>query len=194
MFVKSPSLSGTVPGRLLFACLLLFMLSSQRVQASSLELGGYFFAKGQQHMLRVGSTRFTLPAASVAGGYWVDKGIGLELELGSSLGDDERNGIDLEVDRLVSLGVRLEAPPTDNLALYFVFSLTSAELSSRFSQFEPAAVGSSLDGYGITFGMTWHTTVAGLVVDTGGTHNRFESDLGINTLHIGLRYSIGAKR
>jgi hypothetical protein len=189
----SPSLTRAALGRFSLVCLLLW-LPGQSANAASPNTGGYVFAKGQQHAMRIGSTRFQTPAASIAGGYWFGQGMGLELEFSTATEDVRRRGIDLDIDQLASLGVRLEAPPRDDLALYFVFSLTSAEVSSRFSSVEAAAVASSLDGYGVTFGMTWQTAVAGLVVDTGATHHRFESDIGINTLHIGLRYSIGAVR
>lgn len=187
--------AGVAIRRLWIGCVLLLSLVSVNAGASGLfKPGAYLSVKGQQHAMRVGSTRFTLPSAALAGGYWFEPGIALELELGTSLSEETRNGVDLEMDQLLSLGVRLEAPPTDELALYFVFSLNAAELSSRFTEIEPQSVGSSLQGYGVTFGATWQTALAGLVVDAGATHTRFESNLGINTLHIGLRYTLGVQR
>ena len=161
--------------------------------ASGFQPSAYLSIKAQQHAMRVSDTRFTLPAASLTGGYWFQQGIGLELEFSRSLSDEQRDGLEVELDQMVSLGVRLEGPPKDDLALYFVFSLSAAEVTSRFD-IETRSLGSSVDGYGVTFGLTWQAAVPGLALDLGATHNRLDDDIGVNTLHMGLRYTLGVRR
>lgn len=167
---------------------------SPPVGAATFQPSAYLSIKAQQHSMRIGDTRFTLPAASLTGGFWFRQGIGLELEFSRSLTDEQRNGIETELDHMLSLGLRLESPPNDDLAVYFVFALSAAEVASRFTEIETRSLGSSLDGYGVTFGFVWQSAVPGLALDLGATHNRLDDDIGVNTLHIGLRYTLGVQR
>lgn len=175
--------------------LMLTLLLGQPAYAQSFVSGGYVIGNLVQHNVTVDNTRFTLPAFGVSGGVWVGEGIGIELGFGSGGADDTRNGLELDLDSLVTLGVRLEAPPKDELALYVLFMASAAELSSRFTDLESRSAGSSLNGFGGTLGVTWHPAAApAIAVDAGVTHHRFDSDLGFNTFNLGLRYSFGGAR
>lgn len=147
----------------------------------------YVSAFIDRQSIGISDSRFTMPAVTVAAGWWGWPGIGLELELGKSIGDDSLNNLDLAVHSTASLNLRLESPAIDRVAAYAVFGLSRSNFDSAFNGEVVNAKKNSLRGMHSAFGLTIKWTQQ-LALDTAFSHHEYDDDIGINGFRIGLRY------
>ena len=124
--------------------------------------------------------------ASGAIGYWVRKGIGLELEAGFGLTDDSIGDLDIDFNYGFAANLRLESPPISRFAAYALFGYVRTSYDATVDQFDSTI---DLPGGRAAFGLTYLLNLQ-LRVDAGFTHHNYEDDTRINSFRIGLRYDL----
>ena len=190
-----------------FACLLTLLLApalgysaSPESSSRALSFGNspttslpiYASAFLDWQSIRISNSRFSLPVATVAAGWWGWPGIGLELELGRSLVDDSLNSLDLDVRSTASLSVRFESPFIDRVAAYGLFGVSRTNFDSQFSGEIDNAKQNPLRGargvLGLTFKLSEQT-----VVDTAFSHHEYSDEISINSFRVGFRYDFSKR-
>jgi len=124
---------------------------------------------------------------SGAVGYWVAKGIGLELEGGFGIIDDEVGSLDLDTGSLLGLNLRLESPPADNYALYVLFGYVRTTFDAIDNGVESSL---SFPGARLALGVTYRLTPL-IVFDLAATHQNYEDNAHINSFRFGVRFDKG---
>lgn len=137
--------------------------------------------------------KFEPVVASVAIGAWVYEGIGLELELGAGVSDDEVATLELEPESQFSLGIRLESEPINGVAAYALISASNVSIASRFNTGAAAASNQRFSGFRGAFGLTF-PLFQRWVLDAAFVHSAYDDDFSINGFRVGARYSINNVR
>ena len=137
----------------------------------------------------VAGTDFDTAVASAALGIWVRNGIGLEAEIGTGVIDDSVGTLDLDVNSQLALNLRLESPPVERVAAYFLFSFIRSDFDL---QVPDGSTSSSLSGFRAAAGFTLMINRR-LDVDVAFTNQDFDDDLRTNSFRFGLRFGLGGK-
>ena len=135
----------------------------------------------------VTDSEFDTGVASAALGYWIRRGIGIEAEIGTGLFDDSVGALDLDVSSQLALNLRLESPPIERLAVYFLFGLVRNDFDL---QVPGGSSSSSLSGFRAAVGFTGMINKR-LDIDVGFTNQDFDDDLRTNSFRVGLRFGLG---
>lgn len=153
----------------------------------SAEFPVYLSAFLDHQRFGIDDDEFRSPLLSGALGVWGWPGIGLELELGKSLVDDDINNLSLEVYSQASLNLRLESPPTESIAVYVLLGFSRSHLDTRFKDGVSSRKKIDLRGARATIGLTLRAT-RHLAVDAAFTHHDYEDRIGATGVRVGLRY------
>ena len=124
---------------------------------------------------------------SGAVGYWVAKGISLELEGGFGIVDDEIGSLDLDTGSTLALNLRLESPPAERYALYTLFGYVRTTFDATDNGVESSL---SFPGLRFALGITYRLTPL-IVLDLAATHQNYEDDARINSFRFGVRFDRG---
>ena len=119
-------------------------------------------------------------------GYWVRKGIGLELEAGVGLTDDSVADLDVDFNSEFAANLRLESPPRSGIAAYALFGYVRTSYDTSVNGFDSTI---TLPGGRIAFGLTFLLN-SQLHVDAGFSHHDYDDDTRVNSFRIGMRFDL----
>lgn len=169
------------------------MFSPWCVAAGGFSLPLYASAHLERQSISLSSEKFEPLAASAVLGAWIYEGIGVELEFGTGLQDDDVATLALETGSHVAAGIRFESRPVGGVAAYALFSTSNVSVDSRFTSGNTANDERTFSGVRAVFGLTFMVRPR-LVVDTAFFHQAYDNDFDINGFRVGARYLLNDVR
>lgn len=149
----------------------------------------YFSAFIDRHSLGlIGTTVELHPVVtSAAVGCWLRDGIGVELEAGVGVADDNVGSLDVNFDSKLGIGLRLESPPVESIAAYAYFGYAKASYE--------VSGGSSFDlpGGRMAAGLTFVVTQR-ITVDAAFNYYDYDDEARTNSFRLGVRFNMGDSR
>ena len=175
--------------------LLVLMPVTSFAQQQSLVFGqdiGNFYATAFVDRVSLGvndsSTELRPAVLSIAPGFWLREGIGIEFEAGFGFVDDSVGALDLDFDSALSVNLRLESPPSERFAVYVMGGYIRTTYTANLGGLRESL---SLPGGRIGLGFTYHVSPR-WVVDTSFTHHDYDNDTRINSFRLGIRLNAGS--
>ncbi|MGB0866708.1 MAG: outer membrane beta-barrel protein [Granulosicoccaceae bacterium] len=172
--------SKLTPGLLLLA-----PLTSQ----AELNFSPYVGVGFEQQQIEISDTKFENNSLVLQAGAWLWPGIGFEVELGNSLGDDQVSAITLEHSQSLRYGVRLASPAeAGNSVLYVLLSGVASKIDMQ-TDGNGLPGENSFSGYhaGIGFGTQispeW-------LVDISYNNYQIDESFDLSGLRLGLLYTM----
>ena len=173
--------------RWLIACALFvtspFAAYAQGPIYAELQLG----AAGIEHADR----DFYPPLASISAGFYLRPGIGLEIFADAGLGPDEKNGVELEIDRAYGIALRLESAPIRRVQGYFTLGAVSYSINQQASATDTTAnsqIDGDFNGVRISVGLVerlkhWDN----VLISAEYRHYNADDPLSVDALLLGIR-------
>ena len=167
----------------------LLLLSPWCIAAGSFSVPVYASGFLDRQSIGLSGQKFQPVVASAALGGWLYEGIGVELELGTAIQDDNVAALRLEPESMMSLGLRFESAPINGVAAYALLAVSAVSIDTRFTSGTAAPDDRHFRGFRGVFGLTF-PLVPRWVLDAAFVRQDYDDDFAISGVRLGVRYAI----
>ncbi len=171
--------------------LLIFCLSAPAMSKAALTTAPYAGAALERQTISIDTNDFDSGLLLLHAGVWIWEGIGLELELGTSIFDDTQNAVSVEHKSLLRYGIRLQTPATpNNTLLYVLLSGASSKLNMQTGG-DGVPGKSRFSGYHAGVGLATQLS-AKVQLDLSYNNYQVDESIDITGIRLNVEYSFGA--